>query len=202
MDHAARDVMDEFKDIVLAFGESDEYRCACYACLHVIDRHPSLPLLCSFLFRKSASVYNRREAKILTTVTSLFTSSYVFNWSKYLTDTPLKYCPSFDGRIVLYPSPTVVRDYFSWRQADSEQWRRRKAELHSRSRHSPYQQPVQHRVLGARTQRRPDYDRGTCDFESAHSLHTSVCELTPSVYPTLRGPSRLRSTRSCSPDSK
>ena len=26
MDHAARDVMDEFKDIVLAFGESDEYR--------------------------------------------------------------------------------------------------------------------------------------------------------------------------------
>ena len=27
MDHAARAVMDEFKDIVLAFGESDEYRC-------------------------------------------------------------------------------------------------------------------------------------------------------------------------------
>ena len=26
MDHAAREVMNEFKDIVLAFGESDEYR--------------------------------------------------------------------------------------------------------------------------------------------------------------------------------
>jgi len=26
MDHAARDVMHEFKDIVLAFGESDEFR--------------------------------------------------------------------------------------------------------------------------------------------------------------------------------
>lgn len=26
MDHAARDVMNEFKDVVLAFGESDEYR--------------------------------------------------------------------------------------------------------------------------------------------------------------------------------
>lgn len=26
MDHAARDVMEEYKDIVLAFGESDEYR--------------------------------------------------------------------------------------------------------------------------------------------------------------------------------
>ncbi|TFK84082.1 tRNAHis guanylyltransferase [Polyporus arcularius HHB13444] len=98
MDHAARDVMNEFKDIILAFGESDEY---------------------SFLFRRSASLYNRREAKILTTITSLFTSSYVFNWSKYLSDTPLKYCPSFDGRIVLYPTATVVRDYLSWRQADT-----------------------------------------------------------------------------------
>ncbi len=28
MDHAARDVMNEFKDIILAFGESDEYRLA------------------------------------------------------------------------------------------------------------------------------------------------------------------------------
>lgn len=26
MDHAARGVMDEFKDVVLAFGESDEFR--------------------------------------------------------------------------------------------------------------------------------------------------------------------------------
>ncbi|KAI8980123.1 tRNAHis guanylyltransferase [Trametes punicea] len=99
MDHAARDVMSEFKDIVLAFGESDEY---------------------SFLFRKATALYNRREAKILSTITSLFTSSYVFNWPKYLSDTPLKYCPSFDGRIILYPSAQHVRDYFSWRQADSK----------------------------------------------------------------------------------
>jgi len=26
MDHAAKDVMSEYKDIVLAFGESDEFR--------------------------------------------------------------------------------------------------------------------------------------------------------------------------------
>jgi len=26
MDHAARDVMEEYPDIVIAFGESDEYR--------------------------------------------------------------------------------------------------------------------------------------------------------------------------------
>lgn len=30
------------------------------------------------------------------------------------------YPPSFDGRIVLYPTEKVVRDYFSWRQVDSE----------------------------------------------------------------------------------
>ncbi|KIP07646.1 hypothetical protein PHLGIDRAFT_70673 [Phlebiopsis gigantea 11061_1 CR5-6] len=103
MDHAARDVLNEFKDIVIAFGESDEYR--------LVFTH--------FLFRKSTQVYNRRHAKIVTTVTSLFTSSYVFNWSKYMTDTPLQYPPSFDGRAVLYPSPQEVRDYFSWRQADT-----------------------------------------------------------------------------------
>ncbi|GBE90143.1 tRNA(His) guanylyltransferase [Sparassis crispa] len=45
MDRAARDVMDEFKDIVLAFGESDEF---------------------SFLFRRSTTLYNRRHSKILT----------------------------------------------------------------------------------------------------------------------------------------
>ncbi|KAL6298645.1 tRNAHis guanylyltransferase [Sparassis latifolia] len=98
MDRAARDVMDEFKDIVLAFGESDEF---------------------SFLFRRSTTLYNRRHSKILTNVTSLFTSSYVYNWSSYLPDTPLKYAPCFDGRIVLYPSSKEVRDYFSWRQADT-----------------------------------------------------------------------------------
>ncbi|TFY67821.1 hypothetical protein EVJ58_g1382 [Rhodofomes roseus] len=99
MDHAARDVMNEFNDICLAFGESDEY---------------------SFLFRKSTTLYNRRQSKIITTVTSLFTSSYVYNWSKYLPDKELMYPPSFDGRIVMYPSPKEIRDYFAWRQADSE----------------------------------------------------------------------------------
>lgn len=34
----------------------------------------------------------------------------------------LRYPPSFDGRIVLYPSEKIVRDYFSWRQADSKSY--------------------------------------------------------------------------------
>lgn len=73
----------------------------------------------SFLFRKSTNLYNRRHSKILTTLTSYFTSCYVLNWSQYFPDTPLRYPPSFDGRIVVYPTERAIRDYFSWRQADS-----------------------------------------------------------------------------------
>ncbi|KAF8124815.1 Thg1 C terminal domain-containing protein [Boletus edulis] len=98
MDHVAKDLMSEFKDIVLAFGESDEF---------------------SFLLRKSTNLYNRRNAKILSTLTSYFTSCYVFHWPRYFPDTPLRYPPSFDGRIVMYPDEHAIRDYFAWRQADT-----------------------------------------------------------------------------------
>ncbi|TFK22777.1 tRNAHis guanylyltransferase [Coprinopsis marcescibilis] len=98
MDHAARDVMEEYPDIVLAFGESDEY---------------------SFLLKKSTSLYNRRQSKIVSTLTSYFTSCYVFRWATYFPDKPLEYPPSFDGRIVVYPGEREIRDYFAWRQADT-----------------------------------------------------------------------------------
>ncbi|KAF9223272.1 tRNAHis guanylyltransferase [Gyrodon lividus] len=98
MDHAAKDLMSQYKDIVLAFGESDEF---------------------SFLLRKSTHLYNRRHAKILTTLTSYFTSCYVFHWPQYFPDDTLQYPPSFDGRIVLYPDERAIRDYFAWRQADT-----------------------------------------------------------------------------------
>ena len=97
MDHAARVLMAAYPDIILGFGESDEY---------------------SFLLRKSSSLYNRREAKIVSMLTSHFTSCYVLDWDKFM-PTKLKYPPSFDGRVVLYPSEREVRDYFAWRQADS-----------------------------------------------------------------------------------
>jgi tRNA(His) guanylyltransferase len=41
------------------------------------------------------------------------------NWKSYFPSTPLRLVPSFDARIVLYPGIREVRDYFSWRQADS-----------------------------------------------------------------------------------
>ncbi|WVQ95476.1 hypothetical protein IAU59_002573 [Kwoniella sp. CBS 9459] len=98
MDLAAKTVMDEYKDVVLAFGESDEY---------------------SFLLRRSTKLYNRRRSKISSSLVSLFTSSYVFNWPRFFPNTPMVYPPSFDGRVVLYPGEKEIRDYFGWRQADT-----------------------------------------------------------------------------------
>jgi len=74
----------------------------------------------SFLLKKSTTIYNRRQSKIVSILTSQFTSSYVFHWSRYFPDTLLQYPPSFDGRIICYPTEKSAKDYFSWRQADSK----------------------------------------------------------------------------------
>ncbi|TMW39622.1 hypothetical protein DOY81_015298 [Sarcophaga bullata] len=63
MNNAAQTVMEEFRDIVISYGQSDEY---------------------SFVFRKETNVFNRRLSKLLSYVTSLFTSSYVMNWSNWI----------------------------------------------------------------------------------------------------------------------
>lgn len=97
MNNAAQTVMEEFRDILISYGQSDEY---------------------SFVFRKETDVFNRRSSKLLSYVTSLFTSSYVMNWSQWMGDKKLQYAPCFDGRVVLYPSDQNLRDYLSWRQAD------------------------------------------------------------------------------------
>lgn len=54
----------------------------------------------------------------MTNVVSFFASSYVFMWSKFITDRPLLYPPTFDARTVLYSTNKNLRDYLSWRQAD------------------------------------------------------------------------------------
>jgi tRNA(His) guanylyltransferase len=96
MNDAAKGVMSELQDIFMAYGQSDEY---------------------SFVFKRSSTLYGRRSSKIISTVCSMFTSHYLFNWNKHMKD-PLMYPPSFDARVVLYPSVRDVRNYFSWRQAD------------------------------------------------------------------------------------
>lgn len=96
MNAAGVAVMQEFRDVILAYGQSDEY---------------------SFVFRKDTIAFKRRAAKLLTYVTSLFSTSYVMNWPHWMSR-PLAYAPCFDGRVVLYPSDENLRDYLSWRQAD------------------------------------------------------------------------------------
>ncbi len=97
MNCAAQTVLSEIKDLILAYGQSDEY---------------------SFVFRKNTKTYNRRASKLMTTIVSLFASAFVFHWPKYFTNAPLQYPPAFDGRVVLYPSVQNLQDYLSWRQAD------------------------------------------------------------------------------------
>ena len=82
MNSAAEEVMSSFTDIIISYGQSDEY---------------------SFLFKKSTKVFNRREDKILSCVLSLFSSAYSLNFEKHFGERPKK-IPSFDGRVVLYPS--------------------------------------------------------------------------------------------------
>ena len=62
MTKCAKEVMKNFNEIVIAYGDSDEF---------------------SFVFKRSAKVFNRREDKILSCVLSLYSSSYVFHWNKY-----------------------------------------------------------------------------------------------------------------------
>ncbi|KAL1124460.1 hypothetical protein AAG570_001086 [Ranatra chinensis] len=97
MNRAAVAVFREFRDISIGFGHSDEF---------------------SFVFRRSTEVYNRRSEKLVSLVTSLFSSAYVYYWGDYFGEEKLQYPPAFDGRIVLYPTDENLRDYLSWRQAD------------------------------------------------------------------------------------
>lgn len=77
-----------------------------------------------FLFLVSGPTRKRDGAnsgfrKILTTFVSTFTSYYVHLWASYFPDKKLSTpIPSFDGRVVQYPSAENLRDYLSWRQVD------------------------------------------------------------------------------------
>ncbi|KAK7311057.1 hypothetical protein RJT34_08942 [Clitoria ternatea] len=98
MNSCAVAVFEEFqRDIVFAYGVSDEY---------------------SFIFKKTSNLYQRRAHKIISAIVSFFTSTYVMRWKDFFPQCELKYPPSFDGRVVCYPSTEILRDYLSWRQVD------------------------------------------------------------------------------------
>ncbi|KAL8821859.1 MAG: hypothetical protein Q9223_000157 [Gallowayella weberi] len=75
-------------------------------------------------------------SKILTTVVSTFTSYYVHLWPSYFSYQTLSSpMPSFDGRVVQYPSIQNLRDYLSWRQVDCSFGTKSKHTLFSRADH-------------------------------------------------------------------
>lgn len=94
MNAAAAAVMSDMPDLVLGYGQSDEY---------------------SFLLRRGSVVFGRRREKILTTVVSVFSAAFVRAVGEEILRGER---PSFDGRVVVYPGEKEVRDYFAWRQAD------------------------------------------------------------------------------------
>ena len=129
--------MQEFRDIVIAYGESDEYSFVLRkstelysACMHVVRRQACdicslyhMPCPTPFETNRQYCITNRhaerRASKLVSLICSCFTGSYVRHWSEHLPGTPLQTTPIFDARAVLYPSDQSLRDYLSWRQADA-----------------------------------------------------------------------------------
>lgn len=97
MNAAAREVMRSLVDVVLAYGQSDEY---------------------SFVLHESTTLFERRAAKLATTVAAAFTAEYSMQWADFFPAPPTRPFPTFDARCVCYPKRRVLRDYLSWRQAD------------------------------------------------------------------------------------
>ncbi|VVB00578.1 unnamed protein product [Arabis nemorensis] len=97
MNSCAVAVLEEFEDILFAYGVSDEY---------------------SFVLKKESELYKRQSSKIISAIASLFTSTYVIKWRDFFPHKELKYPPSFDGRAVCYPTYEILLDYLAWRQVD------------------------------------------------------------------------------------
>ncbi|QPG73216.1 tRNA-His guanylyltransferase [Brettanomyces nanus] len=99
MNLSACQLMNQIPDIMMAYGDSDEY---------------------SFLLRKQCDMFERREFKLITTFGSTFSANYQYFWSSVCSDKPLtvERLPTFDARAVVYPSDDTIKDYFRWRQVD------------------------------------------------------------------------------------
>jgi tRNA(His) guanylyltransferase len=103
MNAAASAVVSTLPDICIAYGVSDEY---------------------SFVFHKSTRLFERRAAKLVSTVVSTFTAFYVHLWGKFMEGVELEasFLPTFDGRAVCYPGVGNLRDYMRWRQVDCKSY--------------------------------------------------------------------------------
>jgi len=93
-----------------------------YVCLKSTtanEQQRSLPF--DFLPTHSALLgfSGRRSSKLVSVIVSAFTASFVQSWSLFFPDQTVKSLPIFDRRTICYPTDAILRDYLSWRQADT-----------------------------------------------------------------------------------
>ncbi|CAN0887933.1 tRNA(His) guanylyltransferase 1 [Linum grandiflorum] len=95
MNLCAESVLRQYPDIVFSYGFNDEH---------------------SFVFKKKTKFHERRASKILSIVTSCFTSVFVNKWKDVFPDKELKHPPSFNGRVIVCATIDVLQHYLAWRQ--------------------------------------------------------------------------------------
>ncbi|KAI4328578.1 hypothetical protein L6164_020918 [Bauhinia variegata] len=95
MNSCAVAVLEEYADVVFAYGFSDEF---------------------SFVFKRTSKFYERRASKVLSIITSFFTSAYVRKWREFFPEKELQYPPCFNGRVISCASIEVLQAYLLWRQ--------------------------------------------------------------------------------------
>lgn len=125
MNSAAERVLQAFPDMVLAYGQSDEF---------------------SFVLHEDTRLFERRSAKLSSSVATMFTAEFCMGWvdamgvevggdgvdgggegegdgegkgkGKERMKKLERPWPTFDGRCICYPKKKILRDYLAWRQAD------------------------------------------------------------------------------------
>ena len=86
---AARTTMEDYADIKISFGYSDNFY---------------------LIFSRTAAPFNRRRDKIVSNVVSLFSSAFVYKWRDFF-DTELVEAPEFCGKITLFPRRRTVVEF-------------------------------------------------------------------------------------------
>ncbi|XP_061370325.1 tRNA(His) guanylyltransferase 2-like [Gastrolobium bilobum] len=95
MNSCAVAVLEEYADVVLAYGFSGEY---------------------TFVFKKSSKFYERRDSKVLSIITSFFSAVFVTKWTQFFPQKELQYPPSFHGKVTACASIESLQAYLLWRQ--------------------------------------------------------------------------------------
>ena len=139
---ARQEVLKQFGDIRIAYGQSDEYSFVFNKSCNLYGVHRFCHLGSSACATRSDSACpsrawsslpgglhssqhaqvcaaGRRSSKLISLVTSCFSASYVRWWPECFPGQALQCTPMFDGRAVCYPTDAILRDYLAWRQADA-----------------------------------------------------------------------------------